>query len=155
MPKDVDARKQRKALRKIRKAAEMAEKGLGPALSDWEIRFLEEVEARIETYGSAFHDPEKGQADDALSALQQIKLHEIDRKARGKSINGFARKRLRPKKTDHASQETMQSDPPSPSSALQSGLHLVKTEATRSSAPASRSVQPVKLRLVKGGTNVT
>ncbi len=92
MPKDVDERKKRKALRKIRKAAMLAEQGLGPPLSDWEKQFLEEVEARIETYGSAFHDPEKGAADEALSSLQHVKLREIDKKARGKSKSGFGSK---------------------------------------------------------------
>lgn len=92
MPRDIDERKKRKALRKIRKAAMLAEQGLGPPLSDWEKQFLEEVEARIETYGSAFHDPEKGAADEALSSLQHLKLREIDKKARGKAKSGFGSK---------------------------------------------------------------
>lgn len=92
MPRDIDERKKRKALRKIRKAAMLAEQGLGPPLSDWEKKFLEEVEERIETYGSAFHDPEKGAADEALSSLQHIKLREIDKKARGKGKSGFGSK---------------------------------------------------------------
>ena len=71
MPRDVDERKKRKALRKIRKAAMLAEQGLGPPLSDWERQFLEEVEERIEKFGSAFHDLEKGSADEALSSLQR------------------------------------------------------------------------------------
>lgn len=92
MPRDIDERKKRKALRKIRKAALLAEQGLGPPLSDWEKQFLEEVEERIETYGSAFHDLEKGGSDEALSALQFVKLREIDKKARGKGKSGFGRK---------------------------------------------------------------
>lgn len=92
MPRDIDERKKRKALRKIRKAAMLAEQGLGPPLSDWEKQFLEEVEARIETYGSAFHDSEKGAPDEALSALQHVKLREIDKKARGKAKSGFGSK---------------------------------------------------------------
>lgn len=92
MPRDIDERKKRKALRKIRKAAMLAEQGLGPPLSDWEKQFLEEVEERIETYGSAFHDPEKGAADEALSSLQHVKLREIDKKARGKAKSGFGSK---------------------------------------------------------------
>lgn len=70
----------------------LAEQGLGPPLSDWEKQFLEEVEARIETYGSAFHDSEKGAPDEALSALQHVKLREIDKKARGKAKSGFGSK---------------------------------------------------------------
>ena len=90
MPRDVDERKKRAALRKLRKAALLAEQGLGPPLSDWETAFLEEVEARIEQYGSAFADPEKGGEGEALSALQRIKLKEIDKKARGKGRSGFS-----------------------------------------------------------------
>ena len=75
MPKDVAERKKRKALRKIRKSAQLAEQGLGPPLS-----------------GSAFHDPEKGAGDEALSALQHVKLREIDKKARGKGKSGFQAK---------------------------------------------------------------
>ena len=101
MPRDIDERKKRKALRKLRKAAELAEAGLGPPLSDWEREFLEEVEKRIETYGSAFADPAKGDREEPLSALQQVKLKEIDKKARGKAKarmgrGGFSRKTARP-----------------------------------------------------------
>ena len=90
MPRDVDERKKRKALRKLRKAASLAEQGLGPPLSEWEQQFLDEIEQRIEKYGSAFNDLEKGGSDEALSALQQVKLREIDKKARGKGKSGFS-----------------------------------------------------------------
>lgn len=93
MPREIDERKKRKALRKLRKAAERAGAGLGPPLSDWERDFLEEVEQRIETYGSAFADPEKGDRAEPLSALQQVKLKEIDRKARGKARTPLRRRR--------------------------------------------------------------
>ncbi|MCA8902757.1 MAG: hypothetical protein KDA53_16070 [Hyphomonas sp.] len=89
MGRDVDDRKKRAALRKLRKAAELAEQGKGPPLSDWERQFLEEVEERIEKYGSAFADPLKGQEGEALSQLQHVKLKEIDKKARGKGKSGF------------------------------------------------------------------
>ena len=93
MGRDVDERKKRAALRKLRKAAALAEQGLGPPLSDWEKQFLEEVEERIETYGSAFADPLKGSDGEALSSLQQMKLKEIDKKARGKAKTGFGAKK--------------------------------------------------------------
>ena len=93
MPREIDERKKRKALRKLRKAAMLAEQGLGPPLSDWEVQFLEDVEARIEEFGSAFADPEKGGADEPLSALQALKLREIDKKARGKGKGGFKNKK--------------------------------------------------------------
>ena len=97
MGRDVDERKKRAALRKLRKAAELAEQGKGPPLSDWERQFLEEVEERIEKYGSAFADPMKGSEGEALSALQQVKLKEIDKKARGKARSGFRTKKKGPK----------------------------------------------------------
>ena len=93
MPRDIDDRKRQKALRKLRKAAELAEQGLGPPLSDWEQQFLEEVEERIETYGSAFADPDKGDLDEPLSAMQTMKLKEIDKKARGKGGGGFKQRK--------------------------------------------------------------
>ncbi|MEL7232245.1 MAG: hypothetical protein AAGJ85_07025, partial [Pseudomonadota bacterium] len=98
MSREIDERKKRKALRKLRKAAALAEQGLGPPLSDWEREFLEEVEARVEKYGSAFHDLEKGAADEPLSALQNLKLKEIDKKARGKGGGFKQRKPLGSKK---------------------------------------------------------
>lgn len=89
MARDVDERKKRAALRKLRKAQMLAEQGLGPPLSDWEREFLEEVEGRIEKFGSAFADPMKGNEGEALSSLQQAKLREIDKKARGKASRGL------------------------------------------------------------------
>ena len=93
MGREVDERKKRAALRKLRKAALLAEQGLGPPLSDWEREFLEEVQERIETFGSAFADPQKGSEGEALSSLQQVKLKEIDKKARGKARKGFKPKK--------------------------------------------------------------
>ena len=91
MARDIDDKKKRKALRKLRKAAERAEAEGGPGLSDWEKEFVEEVEARVEKYGSAFGDPSKGRLEEPLSLLQTQKLKEIDKKSRGKS-SGFKRK---------------------------------------------------------------
>lgn len=90
MPRDIDDKKKRKALRKLRKAAERAEAN-GTELSDWEREFIDEVEERVETFGSAFNDREKGALDEPLSVRQQMKLKEIDKKSRGKG--GFKAKR--------------------------------------------------------------
>ena len=126
MPRDIDERKKRKALRKLRKAAELAEAGRGPPLSDWEREFLEEVEKRIETYGSAFADPTKGDREEPLSALQQVKLKEIDKKARGKAKThmgrgGFSRKTTRPapvaEETPEPADEPQASNDPPPRTA--------------------------------------
>ena len=57
----------------------------GAELSEWEGEFLGSVEERVETYGRAFGDPEKGASGQALSTLQSIKLKEIAAKAKGKT----------------------------------------------------------------------
>ncbi|MEM9376771.1 MAG: hypothetical protein AAGA72_11170 [Pseudomonadota bacterium] len=152
MPRDVDDRKKRKALRKIRKAALLAEQGLGPPLSDWEKQFLEEVEARIETYGSAFRDLDKGASDEALSALQQVKLREIDKKARGKGRSGFQSKRgfkrkLVPRERQiDADIEANEPDPPKPFKVIDSA----PAKPTRRAADPKPRPQ---LRIIKGGAN--
>ena len=67
------------ALRRARRAAARA----GVALSGWEGEFLGSVEERIQTFGRAFGDPEKGAAGQALSMRQAVKLKEIAIKAKG------------------------------------------------------------------------
>ncbi len=69
-----------RALKKARKAAETA----GVTLSDWEGEFLGSVETRVEKYGRAFRDPEKGGSGASLSMRQTVKLKEIAGKASGK-----------------------------------------------------------------------
>ncbi len=73
-----------KALKKARKAAEVA----GVKLSDWEGEFLGSVETRVEKYGRAFRDPEKGGPGASLSLRQAVKLKEIAGKAAGKPAKG-------------------------------------------------------------------
>jgi hypothetical protein len=107
MPRDVDAKKTRKALRIVRK---LAAKGSAPETIDaetgevkpgegavdysqWENEFLTEVDQRLEKYGSAFHDLSKGRKDEALSTLQTVKLKEIAAKARGKKRKGLTTKK--------------------------------------------------------------
>jgi len=70
-----------KALKRARKAIETS----SADLSNWEGEFLGSVEARVERYGRAFRDPEKGGPSAALSMLQAQKLKEISAKARGKA----------------------------------------------------------------------
>jgi hypothetical protein len=77
MPRAVDPKRTRKALKAVRKTAQAA-----PALSDWEQTFLAEVEGRLETYGSAFANLSKGAPEEALSRLQHVKLRELAAKAR-------------------------------------------------------------------------
>lgn len=67
------------ALKRARRAADKA----GIVLSDWEGEFIEGVSERIQTYGRAFGDPEKGAPGQALSSMQGRKLKEITAKANG------------------------------------------------------------------------
>jgi hypothetical protein len=107
VPRDVDPKQTRKALRIIRK---LAAKGSAPETvdpetgevkpgegavdySEWESEFLTEVDKRLEKYGSAFNDLSKGRRDDALSNLQTVKLKEIAAKARGKKRKGMTTKK--------------------------------------------------------------
>jgi hypothetical protein len=61
-----------RALRMIRRL-----RVAGAEVSDWEGEFLESVEGRVQTYGRAFADPEKGAPGHALSMRQSRKLKEI------------------------------------------------------------------------------
>jgi hypothetical protein len=79
------ARAGRAALRRLRRARDAAADG-GTELSGWENEFLGSVEKRIETYGRAFADPQKGAPGASLSNRQSGKLREIAAKARGKDI---------------------------------------------------------------------
>lgn len=107
MPRDIDRKQTRKALRIIRK---LAAKGSAPETIDpetgemkpgegkvdysqWENEFLTEVDQRLEKYGSAFADLSKGRKEDALSNLQTVKLKEIAAKARGKPRKGLTTKK--------------------------------------------------------------
>lgn len=78
-PKEQAKRAALNALKRARRAAEKA----GVELSEWEGEFLTSVAERVETYGRAFSDPEKGARGQALSGNQAIKLKEIVRKAKG------------------------------------------------------------------------
>lgn len=98
MPRDVDEKKTRKALRKLRKAKERAEAD-GIELTDWEKDFVDGVDERLTKYGSAFADPHLGAPDEALSNAQSEILRQLDKKSRGKTSNGLtARKPLKARK---------------------------------------------------------
>jgi hypothetical protein len=89
MPREVDPKRTRKALRQVRKLAALQDAAMlaagetPPDYSGWEKEFLSEVEARLDKYGSAFNDLGKGRPDEALSNLQAQKLREIAKKASG------------------------------------------------------------------------
>lgn len=100
MARSVDDKKTRRALRRLARAKRAAEDADSPdsKLSEWEGEFLDSVGERLEEFGSAFNDPDKGSPDEALSARQAVKLREIEKKAKGKGRkpmsrgNGFKRK---------------------------------------------------------------
>jgi hypothetical protein len=95
MPREVDPKRTRKALRRVRRLAAMqTDAETPPDYSGWEREFLGEVEGRLEKYGSAFANLAKGRAEEALSTLQAQKLREIERKAKGKDAprSSFKRK---------------------------------------------------------------
>jgi hypothetical protein len=86
-PPDPRAQARKAALNALKRAKRTADLA-GIELSEWEDEFLGSVAQRIETYGRAFGDPEKGGAGQAMSVNQTIKLKEIAAKAQGKSTGG-------------------------------------------------------------------
>jgi hypothetical protein len=60
----------------------------GRGLTDWEKEFLESLDDRLEKFGSAFADPDKGQLSAPLSLMQGLKLREIGKKTKPKQKNG-------------------------------------------------------------------
>jgi hypothetical protein len=95
MAREVDEKKTRKALRKLRRAADRVAGEGGPGLTVWEKDFVDGVTGRLEKYGSAFRDPGKGALDEALSARQSHIVRALDkkgRKARAADASGDADK---------------------------------------------------------------
>ncbi|MDP1874351.1 hypothetical protein [Phenylobacterium sp.] len=94
-PPDPRAQAKRAALNALKRVQREAAR-TGVELSEWEGEFLGSVEDRVNTYGRAFGDPEKGAPGQALSALQHRKLKEISAKAKGEkpqmARRGFSRK---------------------------------------------------------------
>lgn len=84
MARQVDKRKTRKALRRLKRVADRVESVDAPKLTDWEKEFVAGVSQRLETYGSAFRDPAKGALDEALSQRQTQIARVLERKSRPK-----------------------------------------------------------------------
>ncbi len=90
MAREVDKRKTRKALKRLKRASDRAaeaEQTGGKGLTSWEKDFVAGVSERLETYGSAFRDPAKGALEEALSQRQTAIARAIERKSRPKSEN--------------------------------------------------------------------
>ncbi|WAC49318.1 hypothetical protein OVA03_05255 [Asticcacaulis sp. SL142] len=85
-PSPADQKKalQKATVRLLEKAKrEAAEQGVD--LSEWEAEFIDSVKGRIEVYGRAFADPDKGAMDGTLSLMQGLKLREIRKKVKTKA----------------------------------------------------------------------
>jgi hypothetical protein len=99
MGKKTDDKKTRKALARVRRTLRKKETLEGDAaLSDWEDEFIDSLETRLEKFGSAFADPEKGAVDEALSYRQAVKLREVEKKAKGKGRKALKRSSFKSKK---------------------------------------------------------
>jgi hypothetical protein len=82
-------RRARAALDRAAAKAKASEEGL----SDWEAEFLASVKERLETYGSAFADPDKGQLSAPLSLRQGLKVRQIARKGEPKTAEPASKDR--------------------------------------------------------------
>jgi hypothetical protein len=99
-PPDPKALAKRAALNALKRARRQAERA-GVKLSEWEGEFLGSVEGRLNTFGRAFGDPEKGGAGQALSVRQHVKLKEISAKAKGEPA-AMSRKPFRRKPRENS-----------------------------------------------------
>jgi hypothetical protein len=79
----VDPALTKRALAALKRAADKA-KASPEGLSDWEEEFLGSVEERLNTYGSAFVDPDKGAMNAPLSLRQGLKVRQIGKKGEDK-----------------------------------------------------------------------
>lgn len=158
MPREVDEKKTKRALRRLARAKAKAEAaGEDAKLSDWEDEFVASVEERLNTFGSAFNDPEKGQLDDALSGKQNLKLREIEKKASGKTRKPMSRgSGFKPKTGSGSgggfrkSSFKSKTDRPSPRVRdINDDMPEADIPETREDAP--RPAHPPRLRVVKGG----
>ena len=74
------ARSARNAQRKLERLRRNLE--ASGALSDWEDEFSTSVAERLDTYGAAFHDLEKGRPGDALSFSQKRVMAALNKKVK-------------------------------------------------------------------------
>jgi hypothetical protein len=155
LPREVDDKKTRRALRRLARAKAKAESGGEDAkLSEWEDEFVASVEDRLNTFGSAFNDPEKGRLDDALSGRQSVKLREIEKKASGKTRKPMARGSGFKQKPGSSFKRSSFKAKSGPSGPRVRDIHddLPEDEDPPPSAPEiPRPAHKPRLRVVKGG----
>lgn len=149
MVRKIDEKKTRRALRRLARAKQAAEEAGTPdvALSEWEGEFLGSLENRLETYGSAFNNPEKGNTEEALSNRQALKLREIEKKASGKARKpmsrgtGFKAKSSTPPPRSRDIHEDVEA--PRPAAA--------PTQETQAEIPPARPAGGFTPRVIEGG----
>jgi hypothetical protein len=95
MSRRVDPGLTGRALRIIRRVQKQAA-AENRDLSDWEKDFLASVEERLERFGSAFADPDKGALCGPLSLRQGLKLKQIGKKAYGEEAVAKPQKARKP-----------------------------------------------------------
>lgn len=159
MPREVDEKKTKRALRRLARAKAKAEAaGEDAKLSEWEDEFVASVEDRLNTFGSAFNDPEKGQLDEALSGKQSLKLREIEKKASGKARKPMSRgSGFKPKPGGGFKRSSFKSKTERPSPRVRDindDMPDAETPAPETETPeveTPRPAHPPRLRIVKGG----
>jgi hypothetical protein len=88
MPRRTDPALTKRAINliaRVKRDGKNAPKESDKSLSEWEGEFLESLEERLEKFGSAFADPDKGAMNAPLSLLQGLKLMQIKRKTSAKA----------------------------------------------------------------------
>ena len=86
------ARKAKAAKRKVQRlAAELTQK---EDLTQWEAEFTQSLSERLDEFGSAFADPEKGGRGEPLSYGQKAIVRQLKKKAKGEGLkrSGFKSK---------------------------------------------------------------
>ena len=82
--RDKHRKARERSARNAQRKLERLRRSLGEAgeLSDWEDEFSESVTERLDKYGSAFHDLQKGRPGDALSFAQKRVVAALNKKAK-------------------------------------------------------------------------
>lgn len=124
MARKVDPALTRQAINWLKRARARAE-GSGEGVTDWEDAFLASVEERLERFGSAFADPDKGQLSAPLSLRQGLKVRQIGKRGAKPGARPGAKPGAEPA-AGHASTETVEGDGTAPPSGSRSALRSSK-----------------------------
>lgn len=172
--REVDKAKTAKALRKLRRVAELAAAPDAPKLTSWEQDFVAGVSTRLETYGSAFRDLSKGRAEEALSERQAVVARVIAKKTRpkkpkadsapgaaqtagkpSKGAEGFRRSSFKPKAPppSRARVRHVEDDLPDPTPPqLLKLVAAPRLSAPKAAQPPASTPSPKpQLRVIRGG----